>query len=78
MAYHVLSSLVVYDGIMYDCTSKVKKDVCTMRGICQKYVRAHDMDSAYYVGTKIRAYLAQAVENGTAAFAGLTNEKEAA
>lgn len=74
MSYKALTSLIIFEGVMYDCTAKVKKDVCAMRGISQKYARRNELDAVYYVSARIRAYIAQAMEEGNAAYAGIAKE----
>jgi len=73
-----LTSLVVFDGVMYDCTASVKKEVAMMVGQARQYEKKKREDIVYSINMNILSYLDRALENGTAAYAGLAIGKEAA
>ena len=72
-----LTSLIEVDGIMYDCTPTVKKEVALMYGRIKTYktMKVRNFkDLSYDVRMEINMYMDRAIENGTAAYAGLTKE----
>jgi hypothetical protein len=72
-----LTSLIVVDGIMYDCTRRVKDEVNAMLGRINAYrkKKCNNFDDLEYaVRMEINMYMDKALEEGTAAYAGLAKE----